>query len=106
MTALPLWNRTPPIAGSNASASGAECQCDGSACSDVPGAPLGFGSSRSSVEERSEAGSVEFTLIKDARLFGGRDSKGEDTMSAKVVARVGGRCRSGEAPALPLRAEV
>jgi hypothetical protein len=39
----------PPIAGSSAKASGAECQCDGAG---VPSRPvaLGFGASRSSVE--------------------------------------------------------
>lgn len=57
-TALPLWKNTPATAGTSASPSGADCQCDSSSSS-LSGTPVSApwatrGRNRASVDERIE----------------------------------------------------
>ena len=95
MRALPFWKSTPPRAGSNASARGAECQWDGSQFVSSP--PFWtLGSSRSSVDDFIEylASSTESDILELLR--------GPAKSAAKVEARPSGRWRSGDMLLLPV----
>ena len=95
MTALPFWKSNPPIAGSNASARGAECQCDGSTLVSRP--PFcTLGRRRSSVDDFIEclASSTDSVILELLR--------GPTMSAAKVAARPSGRWRSGDILFLPV----
>ena len=76
---LPLWKKSPPMAGNKASASGTECQCDDSV-SVVTTGLLALGRSKSSVEDLRDSDKFELR-----RCLKGREG------SANVNARPRGR---------------
>ena len=89
-TAPPFWKNTPAMAGSKASPSGADCQCD-SSCMSTSFCLDTRGSNRSSVEDRIElrASETETDNVELRRGF----EKCAESSAVKVGARDSSRWR-------------